>query len=68
MLLNLSNESYFGLDAVGTRVWAMLGKADRLEAVVEQMLAEFDVSAEQLRSDVTKLVEQLIDAGLVSVE
>lgn len=68
VLLNLANESYFGLDEVGTRVWQVLGETQSASAVLTRLLDEYDVSAEQLRADVEKLIALLVDAGLVSVE
>jgi hypothetical protein len=67
VLLNLANESYFGLDEVGTRVWQVLAETHSAQAVVAKLLEEYEVSAEQLRTDVEQLVEQLTAAGLVAV-
>jgi len=66
VLLNLANESYFGLDEVGTRIWQVLAETSSLPDVVTRLLAEYDVAPEQLRDDVERLVTQLADAGLVS--
>ena len=67
VLLNLANESYFGLDEVGTRVWQVLGETHSANDVVTRLVAEFDVTVEQLRQDVERLITELADAGLVSV-
>ena len=66
VLLNLTNESYFGLDEVGTRIWQVLAETSSPSEVVARLLAEYDVSPEQLRGDVERLVTQLAEAGLVS--
>ena len=66
VLLNLANESYFGLDEVGTRIWQVLSETSSLPDVVTRLLAEYDVTSEQLRGDVERLVTQLAEAGLVS--
>ena len=68
VLLNLESERYFGLDDVGTRVWQHLLEHRRLERVCEEMQKEFDVDESRLRSDILQLVEELIDAGIVTVE
>lgn len=67
VLLNLSNENYFGLDEVGTRVWQLLGETHSANAVVTRLIKEYDVSAEQLRTDVARLITELVTAGLVSL-
>ncbi len=66
VLLNLANESYFGLDEVGTRIWQVLAETSSLPDVVTRLLEEYDVAPEQLRADVERLVTQLAEAGLVS--
>jgi predicted transcriptional regulator len=68
VLLNLESERYFGLDDVGTRVWQHLVEYRRLERVCEEMQKEYDVDESTLRGDVLRLVEELIDAGIVMVE
>ncbi len=68
VLLNLANESYFGLDEVGTRIWQVLGETQSTTAVLTRLLDEYDVSADQLRGDVERLMAQLADAGLVSFD
>lgn len=68
VLLNLANESYFGLDQVGTRIWQVLGATSSLPEVLTRLLDEYDVAPEQLRVDVERLVTQLVEAGLVSTD
>lgn len=67
VLLNLDSESYFGLDDVGTRMWEALSSSDSVEAGFQQLLAEYDVDETTLRADVERLLEQLVDAGLVEL-
>lgn len=68
VLLNLDSERYFGLDEVGTRVWQHLLEYRGLERVCEEMRKEYDVDESKLRADVLQLVEELIEAGIVTVE
>jgi hypothetical protein len=67
VLLNYDSETYFGLDEVGTRMWAVLQSAPTIEDAVVQLLEEFDVGEEQLRTDVEQLVGRLVDGGLVEL-
>lgn len=68
VLLNLESERYFGLDDVGTRLWQLLLEHRRLDRVCEAMQQEYDVDERTLRADVLRLVEELIEAGIVTVE
>jgi hypothetical protein len=67
VLLNLQSGVYYGLDAVGSRVWQLLMQSRGVDEVCEILLDEYDVSAETLRIDVDRLVGDLSDKGLVTV-
>jgi hypothetical protein len=67
VLLSLEGGTYFGLDAVGTRMWLALTSAPSAEAAVVALLDEFEVDRETLTSDLAELVGKLRSAGLVRV-
>ncbi len=67
VLLNLASEQYFGLDNVATRMWQLLSKCDDVDAVIVQLMTEFDVDQATLRKDLAKLITKLDEAGLVTV-
>ena len=67
VLLNLATESYFGLDEVGTRMWSALSASSSTAAAFEVLLAEYEVSPEDLRRDLADFVDRLAAAGLVRV-
>jgi hypothetical protein len=67
-LLDLSGKVYYGLDAVGTRVWQLLLENGQLQAVLERLVREFEVDRERLETDVLQLMEELAAAGLVRLE
>ena len=68
VLLDLNSESYFGLDAVGTRIWRLVEQDGHLKAVHSALLDEFDVDAARLEHDLKELIAHLAEAGLVNVE
>lgn len=67
VLLDLASENYFGLDAVGTRVWQLLSEGQDKTAVVEALLDEYEVEREVLEKDVTELLGRLSEAGLIEI-
>jgi hypothetical protein len=68
VILDLASSTYFGLDEVGVRTWQLLQDNPNLQNALEALLEEYEVSADQLEQDIDKLVRQLIDAGLASIE
>lgn len=65
VLLNIKKETYFGLDPVGARMWAVLNESASIQAALEALLTEYDVGEPQLRKDLEAFVEKLIEQGLV---
>ncbi|HBH35208.1 MAG TPA: PqqD family protein [Gammaproteobacteria bacterium] len=68
VLLDLQSESYFGLDAVGTRIWQLLQEENHLQQLFDTMLEEYDVDEKQLEKDLNELLDKLIDEGLITIE
>ena len=66
VLLNLGTGQYFGLNAVGTRVWQLLAELGKPQAVLEGLLREFDVPPAQLEADMLALLEELTGHGLIA--
>lgn len=67
VLLNLESGIYFGLDAVGTRMWQLMAEQDQLAAVARSIVAEYEVGEEQCAADLLALVAKLESQGLVTV-
>jgi Coenzyme PQQ synthesis protein D (PqqD) len=67
VILNLKSECYFGLDEMGTRMWNALTTSESIQAAYDVLLAEYDVPEEELRNDLTELIEKLVDQGLLEV-
>jgi len=68
VVLNLDNGRYYGLDEIGTRLYALLTAADTAEAALAAALAEYEVDEATLRADVSSLVERLTDEGLIEYD
>lgn len=65
VLLDLKEGLYFGLNDVGSRIWTLLGEEKSLSEICDQLLAEYDVSREELESHVQALVKELLGKGLI---
>ena len=65
VLLDLESEHYFGLDAVGTRIWGLIGEGASVDAMVDTLLQEYEVERATLEADVAELLSRLAEAGLI---
>jgi hypothetical protein len=67
VLLDLESATYFGLNQVGSRIWALAGELGSLRKVCEAMEREYAVPREQLERDVLSLARELRHKGLLVV-
>jgi len=67
VLLDLPSGTYFGLGPVGARIWGLAVVGKGLDEICEVLFEEYDVDRVTLMADVTRLFEDLINRGLVSL-
>lgn len=66
VLLDYERGIYFGLDAVGARIWQLIDEQQTEATIVDQLLDEFDVTREVVAGDVDRLVAELAERGLIT--
>jgi len=67
VLLNLASGTYFGLDETGTSFWQVLTTTGTIQEAYDQLLSEYDVEPDDLRQDISGLLDKLIDHDLVEI-
>ena len=67
VILDLANGIYYGLDPVGARIWQLMAEGQTLMQTCEAMLAEYEVTREDIERDVVALGQTLLDKNLVSI-
>jgi hypothetical protein len=67
VLLNLDSEHYFGLDEVGTHMLTVLNNAESIQNAYDRLLEEYDVDKELLKRDLSNIIQQLAEQGLVEI-
>ena len=65
ILINLSNGIYYSMDKVGSLIWEMIEKSSSVEEMTAAISARYDIPPEQVRTDVERLVGELVDEKLV---
>ena len=67
VLLHTESEVYFGLNHVGAQVWELVADGcDQLDTVIGKVAETYpDVSAEVIRGDVSELIKELTENGLL---
>lgn len=67
VLLNLSTGVYYGLDQVGASMWERVTHHGRVGPAIDELLATYEVTREQLEADLLKLIDELTDQGLLEI-
>jgi hypothetical protein len=66
VMLSLRTGEYYGLNAVGSRVWELIAEPRPVMQVRDQLLAEYpDVEAVRVTRDLLALLAELEGAGLI---
>lgn len=66
-LMSIANGAYYGMDRIGSRVWALISQPCAVSAVVDQLLTEFAVERATCESHVLKFLQTLADADLLQI-
>jgi len=67
VMMNIQSGKYFGMDAIGSRIWQLVEEKIRVKDIIAQLLEEYDVTEEQCRSDVLEFLNELYEQNLVEV-
>jgi hypothetical protein len=66
-ILDLKAGVYYGLDAVGARIWSLIQEPRTVNEIRDILLEEYDVEPERCERDLLALLRRLADEGLVEV-
>ena len=67
VILNLGDESYYGLNESGTRMWQTLINATSIDDATKELLDEYEVEEQTLRADLAKLIGSLLERKMVEL-
>lgn len=66
-ILNLEAGTYYGLDAVGARIWSLIQEPRTVEGIRDVLVSEYEVESDRCEGDLIALLQGLVDEGLVEV-
>jgi hypothetical protein len=65
VILDFESGQYFALNTVGTAIWRYLQTPCTFAALCDRLVAEYEVPPARCQAEVSQLVEQLAEHGLV---
>ena len=65
VILHLKNGTYYGLDAVGTRIWALLKEGLQPPEICARIAEEYDVAPDIAAADARRFLDDLKASGII---
>jgi hypothetical protein len=67
-ILDLKAGVYYGLDAVGARIWSLIQEPRTVNEIRDILLEEYEVEPERCERDLLVLLQRLADERIIEVE
>jgi PqqD family protein of HPr-rel-A system len=68
VILDVTSGQYFALNPVGSAIWQHLQGGCTVSTLCKHLREEYDVTPERCEADVTALLDQLAERGLIRLE
>jgi hypothetical protein len=65
VLLHLGNTTYYGMDSVGTRIWAALKRGATPAAICDELVSVYAVSRPQVEADLRDFLAALLEHAMI---
>jgi hypothetical protein len=67
VMMSINKGVYYGINGVGSRIWALLENEISITTITQMICAEYAVNAPQLQTDLIVFIKEMIKNDLVSV-
>jgi len=65
VMMHLEKSKYFGLNPVGKRIWELIEQPKSYDELIQILLTEYEVSAEQCTQEVQAFLNKAIHYNIV---
>jgi len=67
VMMSIENGKYYNLGKMGSVIWALLEKPISVEALIEKLLEQYDVTREQCEAEVIAFLNDTAKDGLIKL-
>lgn len=67
VMMSIENGAYYGLDAIASRIWALLERPLSVQNICELLVLEFDVDMAQCQQDVLSFLTDMAERKVIQV-
>ena len=65
VMMDIDKGKYFSLNPVATRIWDLLVLPLTIDELCDRLMEEYEVDAEQCRTEVTEVINEMVKLGVV---
>ena len=67
VMMSVKNGKYYGMDAIGSRIWALIKQPRSVSELYDILLREFNVDRERCEKDVLIFLNKLAEDNLIRI-
>ena len=65
VMLDMESGFYFGLNSVASVIWGLLAEEIGFEALIDQLMAQFNVERSVCETDTQELLDQMLEKNII---
>ena len=66
-MLDMASGFYFGLNSVASVIWQKMKEGISFDALINQLIEEFQVERELCEKDTRELIDQLLEKNIIRI-
>lgn len=67
VMMSIAKGNYYGMDAIGSRIWELMAHPIKVKDLVKLLLEEFKVDYQTCEKDVLKFLNELHDDNIIAL-
>ncbi len=67
VMMSIDNGEYYGMDAIGSRIWELIDKPTQVDQLIETLMAEFQVDRETCKHDVLVFLNDMSGSDVIKI-
>jgi len=67
VMMSIENGNYYGLDDIATVIWNIIEEPLKVGDLIDKLVQEFEISAEECEKDVISFLNELEEQNLLEV-
>ena len=67
VMMSVENGKYYGLNNIGSRIWALIERPCLVTDLRNSLISEFDVESEKCEQDLISFLDDLLQKGVIEI-